>query len=58
MVAGTEMALRASRLACSSGSRSRNLVARIDWPAPIHMNAAITATHSVLTMSPPARRPE
>ena len=33
-------------------------MARIDWLAPIHMNAAITTTHSVLTMSPPARPPE
>ena len=56
--AGTEMARLASRRACSSGSRSRNLVARMDCPAPIHMNAAITATHSVLTMSPPDSRPE
>ena len=52
------MALRARRRACSAGSRSRNLVALIDWVAPVHMNAAMTSTHSVLTMSPPARPPE
>ena len=58
VLAGTEMARLASRLACSSGSRSRNFVARIDWLAPIHMNAAITATHSVPVMIPPASRSE
>jgi hypothetical protein len=58
VLAGTEIARLARRRACSSGSRSRNLVARMDCPAPIHMNAAMTATHSVLTMSPPDSRPE
>ena len=52
------MALRARRRAWRAGSRSRNLVALIDWLAPVHMNAAMTTTHSVLTMSPPARLPE
>jgi len=52
--AATETALRASRLACKVGSRSRNLVALMAWPAPVHMNAAITASHSTMVMSPPA----
>ena len=58
VLAGTEMARRARRRACSAGSRSRNLVALMDWVAPVHMNAAMTTTHSMLTMSPPARPPE
>ena len=33
-------------------------MALIDWVAPVHMNPAMTTTHSVLTMSPPARLPE
>ncbi len=52
------MALRARRRACRAGSRSRNLVALIDWVAPVHMNAAMATTQIMLTMSPPARRPE
>ena len=51
--AATETALRASRLACSAGSRSRNLVALMACPAPVHMKAAITASHTTVTMSPP-----
>jgi len=51
--AATETALRASLLACRAGRRSRNLVALMAWPAPVHMNAAITASHSTLVMSPP-----
>jgi len=51
--AATETALRASRLAWRPGSRSRNLVALMAWPAPVHMNAAITASHSTVVMSPP-----
>jgi hypothetical protein len=51
--AATETALRASRLACSAGSRSRNLVALMAWVAPVHMKAAITASHSTVVMSPP-----
>jgi hypothetical protein len=56
-VAATETALRASRRACSAGSRSRNLVALIDWPAPVHMKAAMTTSQSTWTRSTLARRP-
>ena len=40
------MARRASGRACSAGSRSRTRVARSDWVAPVHMNAAMTASQS------------
>jgi hypothetical protein len=51
--AATDTALRASRRACSAGSRSRNLVALMAWSAPVHMKAAMTASRTTVTMPPP-----